>query len=66
MQREKAMAEIINFVYVTILFLSLFRVATASVQFLPSPCETDDDCQEEIGVRNICIHEVCRYFAKIH
>jgi len=45
------------------LFCYLFFI---TVQFLPSPCETDDDCVEEIGVRNICIHEVCRYFAKIH
>ncbi|KEH28221.1 hypothetical protein MtrunA17_Chr5g0433441 [Medicago truncatula] len=45
------------------LFCYLFFI---TIQFLPSPCETDDDCQEEIGVRKICIREVCRYFAKIH
>jgi len=30
MQREKVMAEIINFAYVTILFLFLFHVTTIS------------------------------------
>ncbi|KEH33005.1 Nodule Cysteine-Rich (NCR) secreted peptide [Medicago truncatula] len=60
MYREKNMAKTLKFVYVIVLFLSLF-LAAKNIDALPV-CQTAADCPEGTRGRTYkCINNKCRY-----
>ncbi|RHN56805.1 putative Late nodulin [Medicago truncatula] len=65
MQREKVMAEIINFVYVTILFLFFFHVATISAE--SHECDIAADCPPHMYLyKATCVSRLCIYGLRWH